>query len=102
MLREGEADYESGLWNPRHLFWDSLLGHSVFPKLVESLERDSRGFWQSREQFSQLLLCVLCFLAAGAAMCHSGLLKAAPRPSLPFYYLGPTCENLSGKNRRAW
>lgn len=59
MLKEGEADYESSLWNPRHLFWDSLLGHSVFPKLVESFVRDSLGVWQSTEKSAQLLPCVL-------------------------------------------
>lgn len=76
--KEGEADCESGLWNPRHLFWDSLLGHSLFPKLIESFVRDSLGFWQSGEKSAQRLLCVL----QSAAMCLSGLLKAAPGLSL--------------------
>lgn len=33
MLTEGEADYESALWNPRHLFWDSLLDTQFFLNL---------------------------------------------------------------------
>lgn len=68
MLKEGEADYESGLWNPRHLFWDSLLGHSVFPKLVESFVRDSLGVWQSREKSAQLLPSVLWQLGQSCAI----------------------------------
>lgn len=48
-----------------------ILGHSVFPKLVESLGRGSRAFWRGREKSGRLPLCVLRFLTAWAAMCRS-------------------------------
>lgn len=100
MLTEGEADYESALWNPRHLFWDSLLGHSVFPKLVESLVRDSPGFWQSREVNTSPLCSTLTGSLGGHAPFWSP--EGCPWALPSLYYLGPACENLLGKNPRAW